>query len=194
MTVDIKEIESLVVDACDDVDFSGEIWSNHEQSLNRRDEKHYLRKMKKAYRKALNRQRKQNIEMVEKSYRKVRKNFLLTSQTTKVLIGFIFGNCTIVEIYAMVVMYRLGDLSALSTLIASCITEALSFAVYGCKSYLETREEKRIEIGMANTAIPEIEPQIEDNIIKDHEPDPDELLGDECGHEEIEPGVCALRQ
>lgn len=63
--------------------------------------------------------------------------------TTKVLIAFIMGNCVVVEIYSMYVMYVLQDLSALNGLIAAIIGEAMAFAVYAAKSYHETREQEK---------------------------------------------------
>ena len=64
---------------------------------------------------------------------------------TKIIMTFIFINCTVIEIYSMIVMYILQDLSALSTLIGAVVGEAFAFAVYCVKSFLETKEEKKLE-------------------------------------------------
>lgn len=66
--------------------------------------------------------------------------------TTKLLMLFIFINCTVVEGYSMWVMYTLGDLSALYALIGAVITESISFAVYCVKAFNETKEEERIRL------------------------------------------------
>lgn len=66
--------------------------------------------------------------------------------TTKVLMAFIFGNCTAVEIYSMAVMYLLQDLSSLYALITAVVTESISFAVYAAKAYNETRQEELIKL------------------------------------------------
>lgn len=55
--------------------------------------------------------------------------------TTKLIMFFIFLNCTIVEIYSMVVMWYLADLSSLYALVTSVVTESISFAVYAAKAY-----------------------------------------------------------
>ena len=57
--------------------------------------------------------------------------------TTKLIVAFIFLNCTIVEIYSMIVMYQLRDISSLCALITAVIGETISFAVYSAKA---TRE------------------------------------------------------
>ncbi|MCC8029653.1 MAG: hypothetical protein LIO75_07665 [Lachnospiraceae bacterium] len=66
--------------------------------------------------------------------------------TTKVLMAFIFVNCSAVEIYRMVVMYMLQDLSSLYALISAVVTESISFAVYAAKAYNETKQEELIKL------------------------------------------------
>lgn len=61
--------------------------------------------------------------------------------TTKVLMAFILANCTIVEIYSMIVMFVLNDISALYSLIGAVVGESVSFAIYCTKSYKENKEE-----------------------------------------------------
>lgn len=60
--------------------------------------------------------------------------------TSKLLVGFIFINCVIVEVYAMWVMYALADLSALSVLITAIIGETFAYAVYSIKSAKENTQ------------------------------------------------------
>lgn len=57
--------------------------------------------------------------------------------TTKKLALYIFINCTIVEIYAMIVMFIFRDLSSLYTLISAIVTEGFGFAIYCYKSTKE---------------------------------------------------------
>ena len=60
--------------------------------------------------------------------------------TSKLLIGFIFINCIVVEIYSMWVMYTLADLSALSVLMTAIIGETFAYAVYSIKSTKENTQ------------------------------------------------------
>lgn len=57
--------------------------------------------------------------------------------TTKFLIGFLFINFTIVEVYSMWMMFYFADLSSLYVLITAVIGETIAFATYVLKS---TRE------------------------------------------------------
>jgi hypothetical protein len=63
----------------------------------------------------------------------------------KLIIIFIFLNCTVVEGYSMWVMYKLMDLSALYTLITAVVGETIAFAVYAAKSYKETYAEEQLK-------------------------------------------------
>lgn len=74
--------------------------------------------------------------------------------TTKVLMAYIFINCTAIEVYSMVAMWHLSDLSALYSLITSVVTETMAFAVYCAKAYSETREEERIKLERDRLDIP----------------------------------------
>lgn len=75
-----------------------------------------------------------------------RDSFFEKAQTTKLIIAFILINCTAVEVYAMVAMFRFQELSALPTLITTVIAESISFAIYCAKSFLEKREEERVQL------------------------------------------------
>ena len=84
-----------------------------------------------------------------KSKNKKNKKLQTTKILTATLIIFIFFNCIAVESYSMYVMYKLGNLEALSALITtaigSCFTLVLEFAVYCAKSFFETKAEKELE-------------------------------------------------
>lgn len=67
-------------------------------------------------------------------------------QTSKILMGFILINCSIVEIYSMWLMVHLADLTPLSTLMGTVITESISYAIYCTKSFKESKEEATIAL------------------------------------------------
>lgn len=56
---------------------------------------------------------------------------------SKMAFIFMIGNCTVIEIYALVAMFFYADLSPLSTLIAAVVGECMSFLVYEVKSSKE---------------------------------------------------------
>ena len=58
----------------------------------------------------------------------------------KMALVFMLVNCTVIEIYAMVVMFLLADLSALPGLIAAIIGETISVISYFAKSTIENKE------------------------------------------------------
>ena len=62
--------------------------------------------------------------------------------TTKIIMFFIFLNCTAVELFSMVAMWRFADLSSLYALITAVVTETMAFAVYALKAYHETKQEE----------------------------------------------------
>jgi hypothetical protein len=66
--------------------------------------------------------------------------------THKVVMYFIFINCTVVEIFSMKAMIMFADLSALPILITAVITESMSYAIYCAKSYSGTKQEKIQEL------------------------------------------------
>lgn len=76
--------------------------------------------------------------------------------TTKVLMAYIFANCTVIEIYSMVAMWRFSDLSSLYALITSVITEAMAFAVYCAKAYSETKQEELMKLEREKLEAPEL--------------------------------------
>ena len=73
-------------------------------------------------------------------------NRLSKLATHKIIMYFIFINCTVIEIYSMKVMIMFADLSALPTLMVAVITESISYAIYCAKSYQGTKQEKIQEL------------------------------------------------
>lgn len=102
------------------------------------------------------------VKMVKRSMRSFK-----FPTTTKIIMAFLLTNCTAVEIYSMVVMWKLQNLDALYSLITAVVTESISFAVYAAKSYNETKEEQRIllerdkmSMDTANESAVEEEPEL----------------------------------
>ena len=95
--------------------------------------------------KARKQRRKQELRDISSIYGSKRKKLIDMSTTTKQLMFFLLINCSVVEIYSMIAIWRFGDLSALPALITAVITETISFSVYCIKSYLETKSEKSLE-------------------------------------------------
>lgn len=118
-------------------------WSREELAKEKAAKERHDKKVKKALMKAEKRKRNLEIKCINSSYRGDEKEKKKVS-TTKLLMAFIFINCTVVEAYSMWVMYTLGDLSALYALIGAVITESISFAIYCVKAFNETKEEERL--------------------------------------------------
>lgn len=66
--------------------------------------------------------------------------------TTKIIMLFIFLNCTAVETFSMAAMWKFADLSSLYALITAVVTETMAFAVYAVKSYHETKQEELMKL------------------------------------------------
>lgn len=64
----------------------------------------------------------------------------LKISTTKLIMIFIFANCSIIELYSMWIMFVLADLSGLGSLITAVVGETISFAVYAYKSTKENTQ------------------------------------------------------
>ena len=87
-------------------------------------------------------ERKQKLREEKREMRKPKK-----MSTTKLLVGFLFINCTIVEIFtgwataqSLKISYMTGnpiDFSPLVTLIGAVVTEVMGFAVYAIKATKE---------------------------------------------------------
>lgn len=86
--------------------------------------------------------RKQKLREEKREMRKPKK-----MSTTKLLVGFLFVNCTIVELFtgwataqSLKISYMTGnpmDFSPLVTLIGAVVTEVMGFAVYAVKATKE---------------------------------------------------------
>lgn len=94
----------------------------------------YSDKIGKAYLRSVEREYKNRIKEINLKNR-VSKTYNGSLTASKFFMIFILVNCTIIELYSMIIMYILSDLTALSSLIAAVITESISYAIYSAKSY-----------------------------------------------------------
>ena len=109
------------------------------------------------------------VKMVKRSMRTFK-----FPTTTKVIMAFLLINCTAVEVYSMVVMWKLANLDALYSLITAVVTESISFAVYAAKSYNETKQEEIIKLERDKMSITEAASESGEN---DPELNPEEAMG-----------------
>lgn len=147
-----------------------------------RNQKRFNKKMRRELLKSEERRRKNELTEIKKS-NKLRSERSQKFTTTKILMYFIILNCSIVEIYSMVVMYRLADLSALYTLIGAVVSESISYAIYCAKSFNDSKEEAKsklerdkFELGL--TASSDITNIDMSNVVEDPIPEDDDHSGD----------------
>lgn len=86
--------------------------------------------------------RKKRLLDKRKALRKSKLEYLpkLKISTTKLVMLFIFLNCTAVEVYSMWVMVEMQDISGLYALITAVVGETMSFLIYALKSTKENTE------------------------------------------------------
>lgn len=120
-------------------------WSEKECKQEEKRQKKFDEDCKEVIIKAKKKRRKSELKEISNMYGSTRKKVFDMSTTTKQIMFFLLLNCTVVEIYSMIVIWRFGDLSALPAFITAAVTETISFAVYCVKSYLETKSEKNLE-------------------------------------------------
>ena len=117
-------------------------WTDEELLKRRREEKKFVSKLKKEIVKS--EKRKYRLEL-----RKVREENTYISErkkkftTTKLFMYFILFNCTAIEVYSMITMFVLKDLSALYALIGAVVGESISYAIYCAKSFNDSKEEAK---------------------------------------------------
>ena len=78
---------------------------------------------------------------------------------SKMAFIFMIVNCTVIEIYALVVMVIFGDLSSLTTLIAAVVGECVSFISYEYKSMKENSAQGIVY----ESAMKKLEKELENN-------------------------------
>lgn len=105
----------------------------------------YELKLKNEKQKLDIRKTKSEIREIKNQYNPIY-NRISKFNTHKIIMYFIFVNCSIVEYYSMRVMILFEDLSPLPTLMVSVITESISYAIYCAKSYSGTKQEKIQEL------------------------------------------------
>ncbi|MCD7824214.1 MAG: hypothetical protein LUG86_09430 [Oscillospiraceae bacterium] len=110
------------------------------------------------------------VKMVKKSMRTFK-----FPTTTKIIMAFLLANCSAVEVYSMVVMWKLQNLDALYSLITAVITESISFAVYAAKSYNETKQEEIIKLERDKMSMEEA--AVDNSEEEEPELNPEEAMG-----------------
>ena len=98
-----------------------------------------LRRLEKKGEKIL---RKRELKEKLDSYKNPKKKI----QMTKIITWYLFALLNIVLIYSMVVMYLFRDLNYLGVLITDVAAQVITFLIYTCKSFKETKEEALIEL------------------------------------------------
>ena len=93
--------------------------------------------------------------------------------TSKFIMYLILLNCTVIEVYSMIVMVKLNDLSPLMTLIGSVVGESISYAIYCAKSFNSTKSEEDLKFAKQQFLI---NSGLEDEVIEDF---PDEVINNE---------------
>lgn len=149
-------------------------WSEKELNDEKRRQRKFDEECKDAVLKAKKQRRKEELKEISTIYGSNRKKVFDMSTTTKQIIFFLLLNCTVVEVYSMLVIWRFGDLSALPALITAAVTETITFAVYCVKSYLETKSEKNLEFETKKLELDRSsanDNNVSDDIVDDYIPD-----------------------
>ena len=115
--------------------------SRYDQEERREELKHKV-KLRKIEQKGEKILRKRELKEKRDSYKKPKKKI----QMTKIITWYLFILLNIVLIYSMAVMYLFRDLSYLGVLITDIAAQVITFLIYTCKSYKETKEEALIEL------------------------------------------------
>lgn len=115
--------------------------SRYNQEERREELKHKV-KLRKIEQKGEKILRKRELKEKRDSYKKPKKKI----QMTKIITWYLFILLNIVLIYSMAVMYLFRDLSYLGVLITDIAAQVITFLIYTCKSYKETKEEALIAL------------------------------------------------
>ena len=107
-----------------------------------REELEYKVKLRKIEKKGEQILRKRELKEKRDSYKKPKKKI----QMTKIITWYLFILLNVVLIYSMVVMYLFRDLSYLGVLITDIAAQVITFLIYTCKSFKETKEEALINL------------------------------------------------
>lgn len=112
---------------------------------------------------------KSNANKYKKEIKEIENNYLEEPEwvekwnTSKKLVYLLIINCTIIEIYSMIVMVHLQDLSALSVLITTIIGESLSYGIYCLKAFFSKKEEENLKFEREK-----FEDEVQDNELDDN--------------------------
>ena len=162
------------------------IWTDKDIAINDKHEALFLKKKRKALLRSEDRRRKNELREINRENRYSSEIAEIRSKkrtTTKVLMYCILINCSVIEIYSMIAMVVLSDLSSLYSLIGAVVSESISYAIYCCKSFNDTKEEQRSKLERdkweadQTTASEDNHPDI-DELDEDPVPDDDDHSGD----------------
>lgn len=116
--------------------------SRYEEQEQHREELQYKIELRKIERKGERILRKRELKEKRDSYKKPKKKI----QMTKIITWYLFILLNVVLVYSMVVMYLFRDLSYLGVLITDIAAQVITFLIYTCKSFKETKEEALIKL------------------------------------------------
>ena len=104
------------------------IWTDKDIAINDKHEALFLKKKRKALLRSEDRRRKNELREINRENRYSSEIAEIRSKkrtTTKVLMYFILINCSVIEIYSMIAMVVLSDLSSLYSLIGAVVSESI---------------------------------------------------------------------
>ena len=134
------DLEKLYVNLCKNKKKKGGEYMS--SLLTEKEQNDYARLKEKALKELEIRTIKNEIRDINKKGTKLQRlGYFLASSTSKLMMTYIFVLCTIITIYAMIVMYLKEDLSALPVLITAIVGETISYAIYSVKAYKGKKSE-----------------------------------------------------
>lgn len=104
-------------------------------------EKEFREKMRKTRLKNAEIARRQELEKEKNKYKPTKKKI----QTSKIFFILLFLSCFATQIFSMVAMWHFADLSSLSVLIGSTLTEGVGLMGYYLKAFMESKEEEKLK-------------------------------------------------
>ena len=117
--------------------------TKEEKNQERKHQKEFDKKYKDAVLKSRRREERRIISQLKRGQTD---NDRAPLTMTKLILLFIIANCTLVEIFSMIVIWRFREVSVLETLISAVVAESFSFLIYCVKSYFETKAEKNNDL------------------------------------------------
>lgn len=117
------------------------LYSRYETKEYKQELKH-KEKLKRIEERGERKLRKRELKAKRDSYKKPKKKI----QMTKIITWYLFVLLNTVLVYSMIVMYAFRDLSYLGVLITDIAAQVITYMIYSCKSYKESKEEAAINL------------------------------------------------